>query len=75
MSQFCGFETRPRGPYRPPDDPPLQGRNPRQPYPPDFRPVFGNPKKGPHPSPATVMRMLREHDEKAAAAGANRTMT
>jgi hypothetical protein len=25
-------------------------------------------KKGQHPSPATVMRMLREHDEKAAAA-------
>jgi hypothetical protein len=27
-------------------------------------------KKGQHPSPATVMRMLREHDEKAAAAAA-----
>ena len=27
-------------------------------------------KKGQHPSPATVMRMLREHDEKAAAASA-----
>jgi hypothetical protein len=25
-------------------------------------------KEGQHPSPATVMRMLREHDEKAAAA-------
>jgi len=25
-------------------------------------------KKGQHPSPATVMRMLREHDEKNAAA-------
>ena len=25
-------------------------------------------KKGEHPSPATVLRMLREHDEKAAAA-------
>jgi DNA invertase Pin-like site-specific DNA recombinase len=25
-------------------------------------------KKGQHPSPATVMRMLREHDEQAAAA-------
>ena len=25
-------------------------------------------KKGQHPSPATVMRMLREHDEKATAA-------
>ncbi|MGH3411452.1 MAG: hypothetical protein ACRDRJ_54470 [Streptosporangiaceae bacterium] len=25
-------------------------------------------KKGQHPSPATVMRMLREHDEKTAAA-------
>jgi hypothetical protein len=24
-------------------------------------------KKGQHPSPATVMRMLREHDERAAA--------
>jgi DNA invertase Pin-like site-specific DNA recombinase len=28
-------------------------------------------KKGQHPSPATVMRMLHEHDQKAAAAGAN----
>ena len=28
-------------------------------------------KKGQHPSPATVMRMLREHDEKAAAADVN----
>ncbi len=28
-------------------------------------------KKGRHPSPATVMRMLREHDEKAAAADVN----
>ena len=27
-------------------------------------------KKGQHPSPATVMRMLREHDEKIAAAAA-----
>jgi hypothetical protein len=27
-------------------------------------------KKGRHPSPATVMRMLREHDEKTAAAAA-----
>jgi len=27
-------------------------------------------KKGQHPSPATVMRMLREHDEKTAAAAA-----
>ena len=27
-------------------------------------------KKGQNPSPATVMRMLREHDEKAAAATA-----
>ena len=27
-------------------------------------------KKGQHPSPATVMRMLRDHDEKAAAAAA-----
>ena len=26
-------------------------------------------KNGQHPSPATVMRMLREHDEKTAAAG------
>ncbi len=25
-------------------------------------------KKGQHPSPATVLRMLREHDEKAASA-------
>ncbi|WP_405606802.1 hypothetical protein [Streptomyces sp. NBC_00076] len=25
-------------------------------------------KKGRHPSPATVMRMLREHDEQTAAA-------
>ena len=25
-------------------------------------------KKGQHPSPATVLRMLRDHDEKAAAA-------
>ncbi|WP_371578036.1 hypothetical protein [Streptomyces sp. NBC_01314] len=25
-------------------------------------------KKGQHPSPATVMRMLREHDERAATA-------
>lgn len=25
-------------------------------------------KKGQHPSPATVMRMLREHDEKATTA-------
>ena len=25
-------------------------------------------KKGQHPSPATVMRMLREHDERTAAA-------
>ena len=31
-------------------------------------------KKGQHPSPATVMRMLREHDEKAAAADANLVM-
>jgi hypothetical protein len=28
-------------------------------------------KKGQHPSPATVMRMLHEHDQKAAAAGVN----
>jgi DNA invertase Pin-like site-specific DNA recombinase len=28
-------------------------------------------KKGQHPSPATVMRMLREHDEKTAAAAAS----
>ena len=28
-------------------------------------------KKGRHPSPASVMRMLREHDEKAAAADVN----
>ena len=28
-------------------------------------------KKGQHPSPATVMRMLREHDEKAAATDVN----
>ena len=27
-------------------------------------------KKGQHPSPATVMRMLREHDEKTAAVAA-----
>jgi hypothetical protein len=27
-------------------------------------------KKGQHPSPATVMRLLREHDEKTAAAAA-----
>ena len=27
-------------------------------------------KKGHHPSPATVMRILREHDEKTAAAAA-----
>jgi hypothetical protein len=27
-------------------------------------------KKGQHPSPATVMRMLREHDEKTASASA-----
>jgi hypothetical protein len=27
-------------------------------------------KKGQHPSPATVLRMLREHDEKATAAAA-----
>ena len=27
-------------------------------------------KKGQHPSPATVMRMLREHDEKTAAVSA-----
>jgi len=27
-------------------------------------------KKGRHPSPATVMRMLRQHDEKTAAAAA-----
>ena len=27
-------------------------------------------KKGQHPSPATIMRMLREHDEKTAAAAA-----
>jgi hypothetical protein len=27
-------------------------------------------KKGQHPSPATVMRMLREHDEKTAATAA-----
>jgi hypothetical protein len=26
-------------------------------------------KRGEHPSPATVMRMLREHDDQAAAAG------
>ena len=26
-------------------------------------------KKGQHPSPATVLRMLRDHDQKAAAAG------
>lgn len=26
-------------------------------------------KRGRHPSPATVMRMLREHDEQAATAG------
>ena len=31
-------------------------------------------KKGQHPSPATVMRMLREHDEKAAAADVNLSM-
>lgn len=29
-------------------------------------------KKGRHPSPATVMRMLRQHDEKTAAAGRRR---
>ena len=29
-------------------------------------------KKGQHPSPATVLRMLREHDEKAAAAAVRR---
>jgi hypothetical protein len=28
-------------------------------------------KKGQHPSPATVMRILHEHDQKAAAAGVN----
>jgi DNA invertase Pin-like site-specific DNA recombinase len=28
-------------------------------------------KKGQHPAPATVMRMLREHDEKAAPTDAN----
>jgi DNA invertase Pin-like site-specific DNA recombinase len=28
-------------------------------------------KKGQHPSPATVLRMLREHDEKTAAVPAN----
>ncbi|WP_433136416.1 hypothetical protein ACQPZ8_29980 [Actinomadura nitritigenes] len=28
-------------------------------------------KKGQHPSPATVLRMLREHDEKTSAAPAN----
>ena len=28
-------------------------------------------KKGEHPSPATVLLMLREHDEKAAAADVN----
>jgi hypothetical protein len=28
-------------------------------------------KKGQHPSPATVLRMLREHDEKNAAVPAN----
>jgi hypothetical protein len=28
-------------------------------------------KKGQHPSPATVMCMLHEHDQKAAAAGVN----
>ena len=27
-------------------------------------------KKGQHPSPATIMRKLREHDEKTAAAAA-----
>jgi hypothetical protein len=31
-------------------------------------------KKGQHPSPPTVMRMLREHDEKAAAADVNLSM-
>ena len=31
-------------------------------------------KKGQHPSPATVMRMLREHDERAAAADVNLIM-
>jgi hypothetical protein len=29
-------------------------------------------KKGQHPSPATVMRMLREHDERTAAAWRHR---
>jgi hypothetical protein len=29
-------------------------------------------KKGQHPSPATVLRMLREHDDTAAAAAASR---
>ena len=28
-------------------------------------------EKGQHPEPATVMRMLHEHDQKAAAAGVN----
>lgn len=31
-------------------------------------------KKGQHPSPDTVMRMLREHDEKAAAVDVNLIM-
>ena len=30
--------------------------------------VISGKKKGQHPSPATVMRMLREHDEKTTAA-------
>ena len=42
--RYQGFETSPRGRHRPPDDPLLQGRNPRQPYPPDFRPVLRRPQ-------------------------------
>ncbi|MFF2701559.1 hypothetical protein ACFVUQ_24705 [Streptomyces cyaneofuscatus] len=30
-------------------------------------------KRGKHPSPATVMRMLREHDEQAATAASARS--
>jgi hypothetical protein len=32
--------------------------------------ITGGKKKGRHPSAATVLRMLREHDEKAAASAA-----
>jgi hypothetical protein len=34
--------------------------------------ITGGKKKGRHPSAATVLRMLREHDEKAAALGDQR---